>query len=89
MFWTFKLSFDVVILASLDLPTVLATFSKIWAIFSNLLVTLHLRKTKYCYPEFYFCYFCGNADNAGFSFLCLQARLEPTRLKHLSVAALR
>jgi hypothetical protein len=72
MFCTFKLSFDVVILAILDLATVLATFSKIWEIFSNLLVTLHLRKTKYCYPEFYFCYFCCNADNAGFSYVYKQ-----------------
>ncbi len=33
MFWTFKLSFDVDILAFLGLVAVLATFSKNWAIF--------------------------------------------------------
>jgi hypothetical protein len=47
MFWTFKLSFDVDMLAILDLATVLATFSKIWAFFPNLLVTLCL----YILPE--------------------------------------
>jgi hypothetical protein len=35
MFWTFKLSFDEVVLVFLKLATVLATFSKIWLIFSQ------------------------------------------------------
>jgi hypothetical protein len=33
MFWAFKLSFEAVNLAILDLATVLATFSKFWAYF--------------------------------------------------------
>jgi hypothetical protein len=37
MFWTFKLAFDEDILG---LAIVLATFSKIWAILPNLLVTM-------------------------------------------------
>jgi hypothetical protein len=35
MFWTFKLSFDEAILVFLKLASVLATFSKIWVIFSQ------------------------------------------------------
>jgi hypothetical protein len=41
MFWTFKLGFDVDILAFLAWQLFcLAPFYKIWVIFSNLLVTL-------------------------------------------------
>jgi len=35
MFGTFKLSFDVDILAIFGFTTILATFTKIWAIFSQ------------------------------------------------------
>ncbi len=35
MFWTYKLSFDEDVLAFFGLATVLATFFKIWAIFSQ------------------------------------------------------
>jgi hypothetical protein len=40
MLRTFKLSFGLDTWAIFGLATVLATFSKIWAIFFNLLVTL-------------------------------------------------
>jgi hypothetical protein len=40
MFWAFKLSFDADFLAFFGWVTVLATFPKIWATFSDLLVTL-------------------------------------------------
>jgi hypothetical protein len=40
MFWTFKLSFDVDILAFFSLTTVLAIFPKGGQFFSNHLVTL-------------------------------------------------
>jgi hypothetical protein len=57
MFWTFKLNFDVDILAILGLASVLATFSKIWANLSNHLVTLLSDKIwTDCYA---FCHFCS------------------------------
>jgi hypothetical protein len=40
LFWTFKPSFDVGNMAFFGLAAILATFQKIWLIFSNLLVTL-------------------------------------------------
>jgi hypothetical protein len=44
MFWTYKLSFDEDIFGLFfGLVTVLATFSKIWQFFPNLLVTLVTR----------------------------------------------
>jgi len=43
MFCTLKLNFDEDILEFWDLATVLATFSKTWETFSNLLLTLAIK----------------------------------------------
>jgi hypothetical protein len=40
MFWTFKVSFDIDILANFGLPTVLAIFPKNWAIGASVMKQL-------------------------------------------------
>jgi len=66
MFWTFKLSFVVDILAFFDLATFWAILWKKWQFFFNLLVTLSaLLADSHLYPSLKFA-------GKGGAYLCLQ-----------------